>query len=163
MKTHDYPAVLGVGLGQADRVIYVIRDGRETCVSYWRYYHDLLEQRYAKLRDIIRGEGLFGSWSDHLKAWRPERRRNTLFLRYEEMKARPAVAVGRIARFLDRVPTGVAPMTWEDVHAVDPVFFRAGRNDTWHELMTADDLALFDELHGETMRKYGYSKETCYA
>lgn len=160
MKTHQHPPD---DYTVDDPTIYVLRDGREVCVSYWRYYHDILEKRYCRLCDVILGEVLFGSWSAHLAAWYPQRRKNTLFLRYEDMVKRPAVIIGQLARFLDRVPTGHMPLTWEQVHQADPTFFRSGTNETWRELLTGDDLSLFWDLHGETMREYGYSEEACYA
>jgi hypothetical protein len=126
----------------------VTRDGREACVSYWRFHRALLGRLDMPLSDVIRGECGFGSWSDHVKA---------------TMKAEPVATVGHIARFLDREPTGRELPSWDQLHQADPAFFRAGRNDTWRELMTGDDLALFDELHGETMREYGYSEEVCHA
>ena len=166
-KTHAHPENMAYRERPA---IYVIRDGREACVSYWRFHHDILGRRDVSLRDVIRGDCLFGSWSAHVWAWGPTTRRNTLFLRYEDMKGSWARTCARIGVFflgagaLTCWPyTGEKPTPWDQLHQTDPAFFRSGKNDTWRDLMTGDDLRLFDKLHGDTMRKYGYCKEASYA
>jgi hypothetical protein len=177
-KTHDHPENTPDPDAPA---IYIIRDGREVCVSYWRYQRDVLGDRAITLTDVIRGQCQFGSWSDHVKAWNPnpprwsradtgsvvayQNRENgvTGVFHYETMKARPEVAARMIWHKLGRKPTGQALTSWDQLHKADPAFFRSGSNDTWRELMTNDDLTLFWDLHGETMREYGYSEEACYA
>lgn len=163
-KTHAHPENMAYRERPA---IYVIRDGREACVSYWRYHHDILGRGDVSLRDVIRGDCLFGSWSAHVRAWNPV---DALCLFYENMVTDLEANVGLIARFLQReadpllcLSVGDPITPWDQLHQTDPAFFRSGTNDTWRELMTDDDLRLFDELHGDTMREYGYCKEVSYA
>jgi hypothetical protein len=177
-KTHDHPKNTPDANLPA---IYIIRDGREACVSYWRFHRDLMRKPDVSLADVIRGNCQFGSWSDHVKAWNPnpprwsradtgsvvayQNRENgvTVLSHYETMKARPEVTARMIWHKLGREPTGQALTSWDQLHKADPAFFRSGTNDTWRDLMTGDDLSLFWDLHGETMQEYGYSKEACYA
>jgi hypothetical protein len=167
-KTHDHPENTPDPNAPA---IYVIRDGREACVSYWRYHHDLLGKRDVSLADVIRGKCMFGSWSDHVKAWEPKPFgtavgnvcRPQRDWTYEDLKAHPAISGDRIACFLGRSFNDKCLAPWNQLHEADPAFFRSGTNDTWRELMTGDDLSLFWDLHGETMREYGYCEEACYA
>jgi hypothetical protein len=160
-KTHDHPQ----NTPDPDApTIYVIRDGREACVSYWRYHRDLLRKPDVSLADVIRGDCMFGSWSDHARVWYQQGLNHRVrYVRYEAMRLESDCTVGRLANFLDREPIARAITPWDQLHQADPAFFRSGTNDTWRELMTGDDLALFDELHGETMREYGYSEEVCHA
>lgn len=147
VKTHDKP--------QDDRpAIYVVRDGREACVSYSHFMRDCPSLRYT-----IEGPSStwFGSWSEHLKAWNPMERPQTLLLPYEEMVADPGGAVAKIAGFLELEPTGNELPTFEELHKQSPIMFRAGTNETWKIEMTGSDLDYFYELHGETMEKYGYA------
>lgn len=158
LKTHDVVSAPRDGTP----TIYIIRDGREACVSYWRYYHDILEDRTKRLRDIIAGDCLYSSWSDHVKAWTGRRylRRPPLpVFRYENMQTHMWTVLRCLGSFLGRKPIASRTAPWSDFHASDPKFFRSGKNDTWRDVMTADDLALFDELHGDTMRECGYISE----
>lgn len=146
VKTHDNPE-------NTRPAIYVIRDGREACVSYSHFMRDCPSLRY-----VIEGDSIawFGSWSDHLKAWNPLERPHTLLLAYEEMLTEPGKAVAKLAQFLQQEPKGYTLPTFQYLHDISPVMFRAGTNVTWKEEMTGSDLDLFYELHGETMEKYGY-------
>lgn len=160
LKTHESdPRVTGDGTP----TIYIIRDGREACVSYWRYYHDILEDRTKALRDIIAGNCMYGSWSDHVKAWKGKA---GIAWSFEEMRAALPIVIYSLGCFLRRdirrqdcESIAERLTSWSDFHGSDPQFFRSGKNATWADVMTADDLALFDELHGDTMREYGYIRE----
>ena len=68
--------------------IYLIRDGRSAIVSYFHYLNDI-QGLPATVEELIRGEIFPGFWADHYKAWNPQRRPRTLFLRYEELTVRP--------------------------------------------------------------------------
>lgn len=59
VKTHRLP-----DHGPADRAIYVIRDGRASCVSL-RHFH----KGEFSLEQIIRGQTPYGTWGDHVMAW----------------------------------------------------------------------------------------------
>src|SRR3954468_8987783 len=59
VKTHDRPV-------DAERAIYVVRDGRAACVSYWHFRNELA-QRPTSWDDIIHGTVFPGSWTQHLE------------------------------------------------------------------------------------------------
>lgn len=170
-KTHERPETLGDtsedrAIDDKTRTIYLVRDGREACVSYWHYYREILEDQTMTLERIIRGDCLFGSWSEHVRAWKPRTRLNTLVLRYESIRWQPPTVIWILESFMRSCITSlVGTSNWQDFQQSDPQFFRSGTNDTWKTEMTGDDLALFDELHGDTMREYGYYpvKEPAYA
>jgi hypothetical protein len=73
MKTHDHPT-------HSHPAIYVVRDGRAASVSLRQF----LGERQP-LKAVIAGQHRFGTWSDHLTAWRPSIRANTLLVKYEDM------------------------------------------------------------------------------
>ncbi len=77
VKTHDPPA-------GTDRAIYVVRDGRAACVSYWHFMNELVE-RPTTFDEVIEGQIFPGSWTQHLAAWSPRSRPQTLLLRYEDL------------------------------------------------------------------------------
>lgn len=160
VKTHGWP---DEAIGPDSPTIYLIRDGREACVSYWKFYQTLLESPDTPLSQIIRGDCIHGGWTRHLEAWRPKTRQNTLLLRYEELAESRGLVPGSVARkiaeFIGKDFDSLLVPQWETFQASDPVFFRSGTNETWRELMTGDDLELFYSLHGDTMQEYGYSSK----
>jgi hypothetical protein len=66
IKTHESPP-------DDNPALYVVRDGRAAAVSLWEYYN-----RSIPLEQIIAGRHRAGTWSDHLLAWQPWKRSQTL-------------------------------------------------------------------------------------
>lgn len=151
IKTHNLPPDT---IGH-DHTIYIIRDGREACVSYWHYLNEIIGT-HCTLADVIRGNNPFGSWGAHIQAWAPNTRANTTLLRYENALRERASTIVTLEHMLEISATRFNTMPWREFHNSDPQFFRSGTNNTWKTEMTVDDLALFDELHGDTMQEYGY-------
>lgn len=150
-KTHELPSEMHDDYP----VIYLLRDGREACVSYWHFLREIGAVDIT-LAEVIRGECMFGGWSDHVRAWEPKRRAKTLYLPYEAIHRTPQSTRWPLEHFLSIRLQCSDLRRWQDVHQSDPQFFRSGTNETWKTEMTGDDLALFNELHGDTMREYGY-------
>lgn len=139
------------------RAIYIIRDGREACVSSWRFLREVRDCPDCPMEEAIRGyDTAFGSWSEHAENWSPDTRPGTLLVRYEDMHANPRDVVTRIAEFIGVEPIKPNPPPFGHFHKLLPKFFRSGKTDTWREELTGDDLALFYELHGKAMERFGY-------
>jgi hypothetical protein len=151
VKTHDLPR-------DDSKAIYVLRDGRSSIVSY-RHYIENFGAQQISLAETIIGAVPYGSWSDHVEAWRPRERPDTLFLRYEDIVADREKAIGEVARFLGVEVSGAARSDFEELHAKQPNFFRSGSNKRNIEEFDASHLALFQALHGETMAEYGYDAD----
>ena len=147
MKTHDHPT------DDAPAIVSV-RDGRASVVSYWHFLGDYSEP--VDLRNVISGSVGFGSWSDHVRAWNPETRPDTLRLRFEEFSVDPEVAIEALATFLNLRPLRRFDKTFDDLQMVDAKFFRSGDNAANIRELSGDNLALFTEVHGPTMRHLGY-------
>lgn len=92
-------------LPRGARYVYVVRDGRDVAVSYYHFYRSHL--RYDGdfdrfYRRFLRGRVQYRSWFKHVAAWEAERDNpRVLFLRYEELRARPDEALDRLVAFLD--------------------------------------------------------------
>lgn len=143
VKTHRLPT-------DAAPAIYVARDGREACVSFWRFH-----QQGEPLCKFIDGQRPAYDWSAHIRAWQPWDRPNTLFLRYEELIGDLPLVLEKISRFLGcRVVTEAIPAR-QDIIAVDGRWVTPGNR--WQDVMTEDALALFFVAHGEMMARLGYS------
>ncbi|HUW08642.1 MAG TPA: sulfotransferase domain-containing protein [Anaerolineae bacterium] len=151
VKTHDWPQ------GE-DKAIYVIRDGRETLVSYFNYLQHYAD--YApSLLSVVAGAVAFGPWSDHVEAWDPLQRSDTLLLRFEDVVKHPQEYLPLLARFLEVTPISRSTPDFAELHATDPNFFRSGRTDSWKTVFTEDAHNLFWLLHGDAMTKHGYTND----
>lgn len=161
-KTHEHPP------DGEQPTIYVIRDGREACVSFWRYCQTHGNPG-CTLRDAIRGTAWcgagarFGSWGDHVRAWSPKTRSDTLLLRYEQIKPDDdggimLTTISAIGDFLgiDHKADEIIPFS--ELQSADPTMLRSATNETWRDLMSAGDLQLFNQLHSDFMAEYGYGR-----
>jgi hypothetical protein len=97
IKTHEMPTKQG-------RAIYMIRDGRAACVSFWHFY-----ERKDSLTSIVMGlsDHGFGTWAHHVNAWAASGQVQAV-LRYEDMMARHPMVVETLAQALGRPPEGNA-------------------------------------------------------
>lgn len=143
VKTHEPPAD-----GRA--AIYVLRDGRAASVSLWHFL-----RRQVPLRDIILGEHMCGTWADHVTAWQPEQRANTLFLRYEDLERDLAAELPKLAEFLQREPRRTQIPSRADTASIDGKWVRPKSD--WRAQLSEEDLALFEQVNGAAMARYGYS------
>jgi hypothetical protein len=147
LKTHNHP-------DDDWPAIYVLRDGRDACVSLWELYR----RRFA-LDGIIAGQHRFGTWADHVAAWHPWDRPDTLLLRYEELVTELPGVLRRISVFLgveivsDRIPSR------NDLAALSRGRVRpAPRRD--RNVLRGRDEALFERVNGAMMRRVGYAEPT---
>ena len=154
LKLHSPPAALG-GVWPT---IYVVRDGREACVSYKHFNVDFMGRPDCTCRDIIVGNCRFGSWSGHMAAWEPHLRSNTITLRYEDVCDHVPEAIKAIGTFIGREPKTLELPGWETYKNTNPKFFRSGKRDTWKQELSRSDLATFWRLHGQAMIDYGYTE-----
>lgn len=129
--------------------IYVLRDGREAVVSLYHFMH---ERR--PLDAIAGGVSPFGSWADHVTAWRPEARPNTLFLRYEDLVCDLGTGIDQIAEYLKVEPLRRSMPPREDLAKLDGHWIRS--EDAPRATLDGEALARFWEVNGEVMRAYGY-------
>ena len=145
-----------------DPVIYLLRDGRESCWSYAHYrvdYHDS-ESLQQSLEEVIRGDVVFGSWGDHLANWSPESRENALLVRFEEMVAAPEQTISALSDFLQLKVIEASVPSFGELNAINSKFFRSGSTDSWREGFPEYLLELFWLNHEEQMRHYGYDTHT---
>jgi len=89
------------------RYIYVARDPRDTCVSFYHMTREslggsgYLNATFSEYFELfITGNIPYGDYFDHLLAWYKHRDTNVLFLTYEEMLLDTKKAVLQVARFI---------------------------------------------------------------
>lgn len=160
VKTHELPR-------EADShdAIYVVRDGRDSYVSYAHYAMNRFPDVYGRmayvdvLKQLVGSKSHYAGWSAHVDAW-TTRASPAALLRYEDMSADPAGAVTRACGSLGihlPEPSGVLP-TFEELHARKPHSVRKGRVGSWREEMPAEIEKFFWSLHGPTMERLGYAR-----
>ena len=138
VKTHQRPP-------DDAPAIYIVRDGRAASVSFWEF-----QRRRRPLPEIIVNR----VWSDHVAAWRPWARPDTLLLRYEELTGNLPVMLRRLGEFLDMPLLAGAPPTRAEMAAVDGHWVREPSD--WRPKFSRRDLRLFGAINGEMMRRLGY-------
>jgi glycosyltransferase involved in cell wall biosynthesis/SAM-dependent methyltransferase len=150
VKTHEPPEDDG-------RAVYITRDGRAACVSYYNYIKTYMPGSEAvEMGDVIAGFVRYGSWSRHLDAWRPLERPRTLVLRFEELLKDPQPAIARLAEFCGIEPKHEWVNDFAAAQKVNPRFFRQGSAEKSRSEIQGDDLSLFWLLHSDWMEKLGY-------
>ena len=97
----------------------------------------------------MEGKGWAGAWGDHVRAWDPLNRPNTLFLiRYEAMIEDPNAEASRIGAFLGSSVSDNTIPTFAALNAADPNFFRSGSQ-------TIDPSEIPDEVSEAFWRRDG--------
>lgn len=142
IKTHELPQ-------DANRAIYVIRDGRPACVSLWRF-----GGKAIPLEAVIEGRHRFGTWADHVRAWNPRQRSSTLLLRYEDLRDDLPACLTGISRFLSRPVVGERLPDRNAIAASDGRWVR--RESSWQTELGGPALARFNEMNKDVLEAYGY-------
>ncbi|XP_057839763.2 cytosolic sulfotransferase 18-like [Cryptomeria japonica] len=108
------------------RIIYIVRNPRDTFVSHWKFLPALQTlfngettgpvSKEVFFDSFCNGVSFYGPFVDHvLSYWKPSRNQsNILFLTYEDMKADSLYHIKKISDFL-----GQCSLTEEDIRCID--------------------------------------------
>jgi hypothetical protein len=146
-----------------DKVIYIYRDGRATLRSFASYLHDF-SNRSKELNKLL-DELLCGCdtftlpWHQHILSWKDASHDKVLFLKFEDVVSDINVALKKIADFLEIHPIRTDVLTFDELHAINPDFFRKGQKKSWHDLFDDTRHALFWILNHEAMDLLGYDQD----
>ncbi|XP_041535301.1 sulfotransferase 6B1-like [Microtus oregoni] len=107
IPTHlNYEMIPGTVKQKQCKIVYVIRNPKDTAVSLFHYYRDnpnlpSPETWAAFLELFLKGDVVYGSWFDHVLSWEKHKNdKNVLFLFYEEMKKDFVKSLNKITDFL---------------------------------------------------------------
>jgi len=161
------------------KVIYLVRDGRDVCVSYYYYRLKLLKDG-TSLSEFLRQEDHYpSSWAEHIQSWYESglQRSNILFIRYEELLMDPENELSRMLDFVgievsrEIINKAVEDSKFDRMKKIDQDagrkynltgvkdFVRIGKSGTWRKEFTPDDIAYFKETAGDLLIKMGYEKD----
>lgn len=131
---------------ESDRAICLVRDGRDSLVSWARLNSEGKGREFeTELRAMINRKDTVGtgSWGQNVLSWLLPPVPHRVMLRYEDLAREPRASVERVMAEL--LLPGITPRadvgipSFEDLHAIDPGFFRRGQAGT-HLDELSDDL-----------------------
>lgn len=154
LKTHDYPTEVCVD----DKIIYLLRDGRESVLSFYNFHKDYMSSHKCLL-DIIDGDTQYGGWGEHILAWAPGTRLNTLLIKFEELVRDPLGHIARIADFTGFSAVSSSLPTFDELHVTSPMFFRSGKTDSWKKTFSEFEQHAFWLRNYAQMIGSGYEQD----
>lgn len=142
MKTHGYPR-------DASPAMYVVRDGRAACASLWQFYRG-----EVSLPDVLAGRHRFRTWGEHIHAWDPWQRPNTLLLQYEQMLSDLPGTLQAISDFLGCAIVQHDMPSREMIARADGQWVRPITD--WQDVLQGELQAQFDAANHDMLKKLGY-------
>ena len=160
------------------RVVYVVRDPRDTMVSYWHYRKFLSRDFNLSLRDFLAGDDHWPcEWDEHVAGWLlPARHPHLLVVKYEDLHRDAEAVLGRVLDFAGvacppgRIAAAVEASRFERMRAAEEKlgvhgkagddrerFVRKGRVGGWQDEMDADAQRVLQTKYGDVMRRIGYA------
>ncbi|MEM9271893.1 MAG: TIGR03032 family protein [Cyanobacteria bacterium P01_F01_bin.143] len=135
LKTHEYPT-------GAEPAIYIVRNGYAASASLHKF-----KQHTQSLETIITGQNEFGTWSDHLNAWQPWQRPNTLLLKYEEIIANFGDVLEKLSKFLQRDILKRKFPNRDSLSKIDGRWISSKTD--WQNYMSETEVRLFEQINGQ--------------
>lgn len=151
IKTHDLPSDLVKG----DKFIYLIRDGRESVLSYQKHLEEFSEND-VDLSEIILGNVNFGSWANHVMQWNTKSFENGLVIKFEEMVRDPRKTLKRVSDFIGLPLLESSVPSFEELNKVNPRFFRSGETSSWKHRMSGEEIGIFNLTSAHMLTDFGY-------
>lgn len=154
-------------VGEADRAICLVRDGRDSLVSWARMMsEDDPAQFEPRLREMIERDTPIGtgSWGRNVLSWLQPASSQRLVLRYEELIADPVLkvteAMATVAPELRRLEDAEAP-DFATLRRSDARFFRRGVVGSHRDELPPDLHELFWSRPGnaEAMAQLGFARD----
>ena len=185
-KTHnmlgDSEGVPLINLECTVGAIYILRNPLDVCLSLADHAGIAIDQAIELMAnpqggsdtDPINVYEVYGSWSMHVRSWTQEARPGLIWVRYEDLLAKPAKSFGRVAKFLDLSPSRERlqkAMQFSSFRVLSNQesrtgfrersqhaerFFRVGRAGQWRKILTPTQVDAVVAAHTEQMRRFDY-------
>ncbi|MGH2307042.1 sulfotransferase domain-containing protein [Aliarcobacter sp. ERUVET-8] len=143
--------------------IYIVRDGRKASLSYFHFMKKFFPEAQRSLLEILLGNDYYGEWTEHFFKWNPQKRENTLLLKYEDLLNNTKDEIYKIEKFLSirRKKEWVNP--FDKLQQKDSNFFRQGET-AWNTSKEWSNFHenIFQVKHKNLMEQLGYDYEINY-
>ena len=190
IKVHDQYEPAQFPPSATAGAVYIVRDPRGVAPSWADQTNQSLDAAIknmgrsgftfsdstATLARVV--DGPLGSWSEHVASWLDRFSGPLLLLRYEDLLARTAEEVTRLAHFLDLptdrdiVAAAIKACNFSALQAAEAhsgfvdrgyqeLFFRRGQSEGWRDELSPAQAVVLIECHGTLMRRLGYDTEPC--
>jgi hypothetical protein len=160
------------------KIIYMLRDPRDSLVSYYHYHKREEKNFHLQLGEFLRSEKIYpGHWDDHVRGWVLDHREllsNIIVVRYEELRRDTSTVLSQVLDFI-----GISFTETDIRHAIEmssfdrmrelemkyPTgpkadsserFVRKGKVGNWIEELSKADVLFIEQRYGEIMRQEGY-------
>ncbi len=150
----------------SDDLIYVLRDGRDATASYWHYLRDHQRPSIGGFTEFLQWSFSSGDWwAFHVYSWlKIQHSHRVLLVRYEDLWKDQEHELGRMLGFLKLEPIRsirdyATRISFENLHALRPTFFRSGRIGAWREAFSSEDAAFFFEHDLGLLTELGYAQQ----
>lgn len=161
------------------RVVYLLRDGRDAMVSYWRM-KQALSSNPIDFMNLIKGEKLFPSkWHTHVESWMENPFKSELMIiKYEDLKENTVYELQKFCEFIgidrdekmlklisektafEKMSMKEKKLGWHHplLQNLKPgtSFVRKGKIGSYKDEMPTDILETFMADAAYTLKKYGY-------
>lgn len=143
------------------RVIYLVRDPRDVCVSYYHYLGGILrtiDTQSTTLNDFVdlfvSGEpDDFGTWGEHTGSWLSAESTDILLIKYEDLLSDATQRLARICTFLCLEQSDSAISAAVESCSIDKLRSKEQRERSrWQEMRKADISASFFREGGSGSR-----------
>jgi hypothetical protein len=156
------------------RVVYVIRDPRDTLVSYFHFLRYVRPGTAATLPEFVADESAWPvPWDQHVLGWLRADHPPRLVVRYEEMHEQPFEVLARVAAFTglavsdERVAAAVEESSFDRMRGAEErgsVWevgargreVRRGAVGAWRDELDEQSLRAIEARYGAAMAEAGY-------
>lgn len=152
IKTHDLPDDPDI---YKDKVIYLVRDGRESSLSLARYMNNYSDQEIS-LADVINGNVFGGEWGEHVEAWSGVTDSDFMVIKFEELISSTEKKIKALSEYLEIDAAGGRIPTFDELQKINPKFFKSGKSDSWRQRYSNEENVLFWMKNYKQMKMYGY-------
>jgi hypothetical protein len=151
IKTHE---LLNEEVSSKDKIVYLLRDGRDATISFWRHQNNFGSKLFS-IEDIITGKNFHNiTWASHVKSWL--QRKDIFFIKFEDLIKNQYDYIEKIESFLGiKAKTNTIP-TFSELNSINPKFFNKGTMNNWKDDFSTEDLNLFLSLNKDVLKEFDY-------
>lgn len=155
-----------------NKVIFIVRDGRDALVSYWYFtkQRDNIDISFSKFLETPQP---YGPWRDYVIDWM-NAPINKLVVRYEDMLLNPRIILNNVLDFInincseEIIENAVEKASFKSLKKIEDEkglnidqlkkvnFIRKGKTGSWKDIFKEGDIERFNKFHGGPIPELGY-------